>query len=349
MGIFDHAVSVVVQGAINTSLTPKCLKSIRRYLPNAEIILSTWNSCNVNGLDYDKLVLSEDPGFFYYSLNENDKVNNVNRQILSTFAGLKVASNEWVLKLRSDFQINGNNFLNLVNKYENSLVDYKVFTNKIIACSYFSRNPKCSQYVFHPSDIAFLGLKKDLLNLYQIPLMNEDEAYYLTINGIKYNRYVPEQYLFIKCLRKNFKTVNFSDQSDLNDTVVEETEKYFVSNFVFYNWNQLNLIAPKKFNDFILNDFMTCITHIEWLKLYGKYVDEQVIIPKKDPERIRLIKTAIKFGLLQKNDKTKKFRLKKLNKLISNIVAMPFYGNKNKNKRNQIRKKIINILEKEKH
>lgn len=55
-------ISVVVQGAINKEITPRCLQSIRTLLPNAEIILSTWEGSDVDGLDYDKLVLNKDPG-----------------------------------------------------------------------------------------------------------------------------------------------------------------------------------------------------------------------------------------------------------------------------------------------
>ena len=49
-------ISVVVQGAIDKENTPKCLKSIREFLPNAKIILSTWKNSNVENLDYDMLV-----------------------------------------------------------------------------------------------------------------------------------------------------------------------------------------------------------------------------------------------------------------------------------------------------
>ena len=42
-------ISVVVQGAIDKENTPKCLESIRKYLPDAEIILSTWEGSEVEG------------------------------------------------------------------------------------------------------------------------------------------------------------------------------------------------------------------------------------------------------------------------------------------------------------
>ena len=54
-------ISVVVQGAIDKGYTPLCLKSIIKYLPESEIILSTWEGREVDNLDYDVLILSEDP------------------------------------------------------------------------------------------------------------------------------------------------------------------------------------------------------------------------------------------------------------------------------------------------
>ena len=58
-------ISVVIQGAIDPIETKKCISSIKQYLPGAEIILSTWENSNLEGLEYDHLVLSKDPGAFF--------------------------------------------------------------------------------------------------------------------------------------------------------------------------------------------------------------------------------------------------------------------------------------------
>ena len=60
-------ISIVVQGSVeNREETIKCLNSIRKILPQAEIILSTWEDSDIVNLDYDKLVLNKDPGAVYY-------------------------------------------------------------------------------------------------------------------------------------------------------------------------------------------------------------------------------------------------------------------------------------------
>lgn len=58
-------------------------------MQNSEIVLSTWKNDDVSGLDYDKLVLSEDPG--------DNSICNINRQIVSRLAWIKLASRKCVL------------------------------------------------------------------------------------------------------------------------------------------------------------------------------------------------------------------------------------------------------------
>lgn len=43
-------------------IAEKCLLSIHKYLPGATIALSTWKGLDISHLEYDKLVLSVDPG-----------------------------------------------------------------------------------------------------------------------------------------------------------------------------------------------------------------------------------------------------------------------------------------------
>ena len=61
-GIDTKDISVVVQGAVDKENTPRCLKSLRKHLPGAEVILSTWEGTNTDGLDYDVVLYNQDPG-----------------------------------------------------------------------------------------------------------------------------------------------------------------------------------------------------------------------------------------------------------------------------------------------
>ena len=98
--IQPYDISVIVQGPIMGGaerLTGRAIESVRRVLPGAEIILSTWHGSDTGALACDALVLSDDPGATNW-LRRGDaaaldkKLNNGNRQIVSTRAGLARAT-----------------------------------------------------------------------------------------------------------------------------------------------------------------------------------------------------------------------------------------------------------------
>lgn len=289
--ISSSDISVVVQGAVNKETTALCLDSIRKFLPYAEVILSTWEHSDTEGLSPDILIMSKDPGCHLYSNDPDNKIlNNINRQLISTLAGLKVATNKYAFKLRTDFVFTDNSFLNFFNSFDAFDPAYKVFKEKVLACSYFSRNPRLiKSYPFHPSDIAFFGLTEDLINLFDISLMPNNEELYWGGKNIFYTRYVPEQYIFINFLRKNGKEILCDYQHHIQPTTAEDTERYFVSNFIFLDWSQFCLGIPKKFECVKKNKYESCITHFDWQVLYKKYVDNTIVLPVVDAERLRIL------------------------------------------------------------
>src|SRR5258708_318244 len=116
----SHDFSIVVQGPIHSSpgckgerdITIRCLTSIRTFLPGAEIVLSTWQGENTEGLDYDVLVKSEDPGAVAFTKAQPPiGFNNINRQIVSTQAGLAAATCTFALKFRGDLFLESNGIL----------------------------------------------------------------------------------------------------------------------------------------------------------------------------------------------------------------------------------------------
>ena len=150
----------------------------------------------------DEVVAVPDPGGFAYAERPGEKINNVNRQIANTAAGLKKVRTPYALKLRSDFLLTGNGFLRYFDAFPAADEAYRAFGHKLLACCYFARNPRSDMpFPFHPSDLAFFGRTKDLLRLYDIPLMTREQAYWNRQDRHQY-QYVPEQYLFINCLKR---------------------------------------------------------------------------------------------------------------------------------------------------
>jgi hypothetical protein len=148
----DHSdITFVVQGPIIPDVTLSCLLSIRRNFPASPIILTTWKGHDASSLIFDELVYSDRPGFFYYSDRAGERQNNVNRQIVSTLAGLQRVKTEYVFKLRTDFSLSGSDFLSFWNTFSQVDPGYQVFHEKILACSYFTRNRGVQDAVPVPS------------------------------------------------------------------------------------------------------------------------------------------------------------------------------------------------------
>ena len=319
--------SLIIQGEVWAHINQQIVE-IRKIFPQAEIIVSTCQKPEIDIVGADKVIISDDPGFFYYSGHPGGKVNNINRQIVSTLAGLKAAVNDYAFKLRSDFFLKEDDFLRYWDKFSLSENGYTVFEHKLLACCYFSRNPGSEDpFPFHPSDLAFFGKTKDLLKLFDVPLMSEAEAYWDRQN-VNANRYLPEQYLFINCLRKNGFDIHCDDYKDNSIENVELTEHFFASNFVFLTFEQFNLQPVKQIFNMKanLNAFISCYTHVEWQRLYRKYVDKTCLVSFKDVERQKMKKL---------------YRCYRCYRFFSKLGAIPF---RTKAKRREIRNKILEFF-----
>lgn len=318
------SISFIIQGEVFPHINLQ-IAEIKRCFPQSRVIVSTCTPYTGQIVGADKTILSADPGFFYYSARPGEKVNNVNRQIITTLAGLKACETEYAFKLRSDFLLTGSSFLEYFDKFSATDNKYKLFEHKILSCCYFARNPNSDMpFPFHPSDLAFFGKTLDLLKLFDIPLMTKEEAYWDVANS-RFNRYVPEQHLFINCLRKNGFEVKCDFYNDCNEADIEQTERLFASNFIFLTFEQFNLNPTKQtFNMKVHpNAFLSCYTHIDWQYLYKKYVDSSLNVPLIDDERLKIEKYYKNY---------KKYRF------FSNLCALPF---RNKAKRREIRNSIL--------
>ncbi|MEI0799467.1 WavE lipopolysaccharide synthesis family protein [Brachyspira intermedia] len=267
-------ISVVVQGAIDQKYTNDCLKSIRKYLPDSEIILSTWKDSNVDGLDYDILLLNEDPGGFPMSEFE---INNVKRQILSTKNGINKSNNKYILKIRSDIELTNNRFIKFYSKYKKYNTKFKFVNERILVSSLATRDPYYWETPFCISDWITFGSKSDSLLLWDIPFpTNEDENWFnihpRNINTLLgYNilvaRFNPEQHIIVSFIRKFIKDIHFEHMFDYNPKSVELNLNILINNFL--------VLSPKLFNFQLLKpmrkegDWYHILTYKKWLHYYN--------------------------------------------------------------------------------
>ncbi len=254
--IKNNEISVVVQGAIDKIETPKCLHSIRKYLPDAEIILSTWEGSDASGLDYDVLILNKDPGAVIFTTDGVEVYNNLNRQLFSTQEGLKLAGRKYALKMRSDLILSHNKFLNYFDKYQARSDKYKLFRRKIIIPTMYTRKfvikdetkEKCFT-PFHPSDFFFFGLNEDIKalfletklvkepqysNYFKTNLQNADKRYHT----VSCYQYPPEQYFMLSCIQRKIKDVSMADLTDITPENVLQSEIIMVNNFIVLEHKQ---------------------------------------------------------------------------------------------------------------
>ncbi len=294
MNINSSNISIVVQGAIDKNMTPKCLKSIRKYLPCAEIILSTWVGSDTEGLDYDLLVLNQDPKALVYNFVCDIK-NNFNRQLVSTKNGIEKVTRPYCLKFRSDLIIQNTNFLNYFEMFNARNNDYKIFKKKILCCSIYSREKSCQDTgmgvptPFHPSDFWMFGLTDDLKSYFcYCPMQTPDEAANWNFkypNRLPYTsmlwRFAPEQFFCVNWVKKHYPNLQFDDWSDWNGDNIELSNNILYNNFIFLGFKQAGIYSPKHSWAFKNEDkIQGVITYELFQKRYKEYCDNTYVISK---------------------------------------------------------------------
>lgn len=267
-------ISIIVQGAVN-KYTADCIDRLNRLFPASQIILSTWENSDVSGIRVEKIVQSEDPGCVIVDPVTNT-MNNVNRQLRSTLAGLQYATRPYILKTRSDLLFHDTDFLQYFAQYDEATSPY--FQNRLLICNYYSRNPRVFETCFHPSDWITFGRAEDVRKYYEnIPLMSDEDGNWFRQHEKKstfftnyLSRFTPEQYIFLSFLKQH-EQVHCECYYDCNETLIRQTEKAFAECFVVLDYQkQLNIIFPK----YHPNRYMekhTLISHWQWKALYYHY------------------------------------------------------------------------------
>jgi hypothetical protein len=260
-------ISVVVQGPIASGdaeiPTAEALRSVRQHLPGAELILSTWEGISTSGLDYDKLILSQDPGA---PKLPDGRFYNLNRMLVGTRTGLLAATRPMAVKMRSDSRLEHANFLSLSRTAPPRSPLNHYFSERVLGCDLYFRNPAklASLHLFHPTDIFHFGLTKDLTSLWSRPLLGD-------MPDIKFWEgweYTPEQYVWITYLRQvHGVKVEWRNAYDYSVHQAVLSEISLMNNFAIYSCEQIGLRLTRKLSNM---DPVSIYTHAEWLELAQK-------------------------------------------------------------------------------
>ncbi|PXW29608.1 WavE lipopolysaccharide synthesis family protein [Paraburkholderia caballeronis] len=202
--------TVVMQGAVGTDSASRSelignIAATRRALPGATLILSTWVGSGAQ-IDWpvDHVVESDDPGELpNFKYNSPGVMNNVNRQIVSSRAGLESVKTRYAIKMRTDCRFDGTGFLDAFLARDNG----ETANNRIVVPHLFSVDPRVfEQMPFHLSDWFQFGETGKLRDLWCAPPMAyEDATYYDTHAHASWSsrfdrryraRFAPEQHVW---------------------------------------------------------------------------------------------------------------------------------------------------------
>lgn len=286
MRIEPTQLSVVIQGPVvggpdiprAQRFTFRAVASVRRVLPDAHIILSTWEGSDVRDLEVDDLVISADPGpFILKNPGYPEYVNNVNRQIASTLAGLRATKREFAIKLRSDCELLHDGFLGHWDEFPQRSKDLRVFSSRIVCGELFTRDPRIISYLFHPADIFHFGKTKDLLRYWDVPPAPAEETLFWRdrirtrlfggTEGLEV-RYVPEQYIWLGALRKAGHEFALGQCCEIPRHLIGASELSILNNFRIVDERSLGVVFP---SGFLRHGAWKTYSRQEWKKLYELY------------------------------------------------------------------------------
>lgn len=272
--MFDRmSLSIILQGNITHS-TKKILIHLKTIFPQSEIILSTYKGSSLTDLIYDKVVLIDDPGGTIVD-EVSGTMNNVNRQLATTQAGLALVTRPYVLKTRTDIFIHDGSFLDFFDKFND--IPSEIFEKRLLICNYFTRNPRIFPLCFHPSDWMVFGCTEDVKKYYDIPFQTEEDANWfrnhpktspIFVNHI--GRYTPEQHIFISFLKQH-RDFHCDSYHHHSPELVQLTEWAFANCFIVLDYQKQIHIDFVKYDPNRYKEQYTLLHHWQWKGLWEKY------------------------------------------------------------------------------
>jgi hypothetical protein len=263
--IHSSEISVVIQGPVvgnrrqdqrSSPSTGEVVGSVRAILPGAELILSTWRGQDLNGLTYDKLVLSEDPGVS--SDGTLSSSANIFRQIRSSNAGLLKATRRYALKLRSDTALTSSAFLACWESYRTKGMKPVVFDERILVSAIFTPNPLHCPSPYWVSDFFAFGRREDVQKLWDIPfgeiqrLFEEDKKRKCcgAVGAISRKAINAEQRLILTMLRNHGIRESVKIITTVNALLLMRSEKFIASHFIPVDPEAFGFNLPDRFHSF---------------------------------------------------------------------------------------------------
>jgi hypothetical protein len=309
--IENSDITVVIQGPVMSlpdrkmdhGITSEAIASVRRCLPGARIILSTWQNQPTDGLDYDELLLNEDPGANRIGFNVKGEplMLNHNRQIHSSLEGLKRVKTRYAMKLRSDNFLASDAFKHLQQAFPKRASELALMKEHVVVNNTFTRAySKSKPAVFHMCDFFYFGLTEDVKAMWDMPFFKDYEYDHEKKNQAQYDGFPfyktdCTQKLLLAALKKFDKSLELNHLHHYDAKLKHQSDLLYANNFIIGEPEVIGLGLCSKFsNDERANRLsgrLTFITFDDWQLLYKKYCDGNLEL--KDGTHMRLLKRNV--------------------------------------------------------
>lgn len=277
---YFHDLSIVIQGPAELGGRPVAAlaaQTAKRAFPGAEVIVSCWDGDHTEtiGLLADCVVTSPDPGPQRHSKG----VLNVNRQIVSSRAGLEVATRTFMLKARSDLIFHS---ARLWSEYLAHRRHFRSVYRRdpILITNLTTVNPRRQERYFALCDWIYLGPRDAMAELFTTPPFPDEHLAYL-VRGEPVLRYNAEQWITINFLARHGLNLDTLSDGYVSDPATVHAYRAMVGrHFAMSSWFRLGLSTQKHhISSFSLDNMYT---HREWAE---EFLDRRSLL---DPERIVL-------------------------------------------------------------
>ncbi|MDD9196684.1 WavE lipopolysaccharide synthesis family protein [Aliivibrio sp. S3MY1] len=271
-------ISIIVQGQLfksEKSSTLDVLLSIRKNYPNAEVILSTWNGSCIPA-EYlslcDQIVLSDDPGDGTYGKTPL----NINRQIISSRAGLEKATRSYAIKTRTDLIFTSNTLAQFMGLNLERSPEFSVGNGHICVADFSTRSHVSGLKVpFWVCDFVYAGRREDVTTVFDVKLyLKHDFEYYLNNPKPEYMyrqsdvfQYTPETYFAYYYLKQG-RDIPFENSYDSNSVAMGLYCNLLVNNFIVLGEKQLGVTSLKY--HLPIHPPRKIMTYPVWAMLYSK-------------------------------------------------------------------------------
>lgn len=257
--VSSRYISVILQGPLfrqsqSGDGAALAIESIKKYLPDAEIIVSTWRGEETDGLSgVSKFIISDLPDAL---VDSTGNINNFNRQLTSTLKGLNEATRTYVLKMRADHRLEGTQLFTRPSRV-NKQTTHGLLSRKITVTNYFVRDPLKVPFLFHISDLIQFGTKADMVNLWtsscpeNASLLQNTEGDFPRIfgnfAGNSSFREAPEQTLMRLWLAREGLDVDLLFPCHTSFQLFGLWEKVLTANFSIIDFNASGVKYPQRF------------------------------------------------------------------------------------------------------